>query len=71
MNGELIARIKQRADVPATRTDNSDTLVLPCIPPAAQAALEEAQRRLGFSLPAALADVYLRVGKAALALDMD
>lgn len=62
MNDELIARIKQRADVPTTRIDNSDTDVPPPFPPARATEVKQAEQLLGFSLPFDLADLYIGVG---------
>ncbi|HVX10780.1 MAG TPA: hypothetical protein VHC22_06335 [Pirellulales bacterium] len=62
LDTDLIARIKQRAKARATRIDNSHTQVPPRFPPATAAELVAAGHSLGFTLPTALADVYLGVG---------
>jgi hypothetical protein len=62
MSDDLIARIRQRADDPRTRTDSFDPGFPPRFPPATDASLTDAERRLGFALPPFLAAVYLRVG---------
>lgn len=62
MTNELLARIKQRADNPATRIDNCDTGIPPCFPPATAVDLALAERSLGFSLPLFLGEVYVGVG---------
>ena len=62
MSDELIARIQRRADEPTTRTDNSDIALPPRFPPVMSAELSLAERRLGFGLPAFLAEVYQAVG---------
>jgi hypothetical protein len=62
MAEELIARIQHRADDPRTRTDTAHISVPPRFSPATASALAQSERRLGFSLPPFLGEVYQRVG---------
>jgi hypothetical protein len=62
MPEDLIARIRARADDPRTRTDNADIAPRPWFPAVSASELAGCERRLGFRLPAFLADVYQQVG---------
>jgi SMI1 / KNR4 family (SUKH-1) len=62
MSDDLIPRIRQRADDPHTRTDSFGPGFPPRFPPASEATLADAERRLGFALPSSLAAVYVHVG---------
>jgi cell wall assembly regulator SMI1 len=60
MQSELIALVRQRAATSATRTDMDSRAKL--CPVATDAAIDAAERELGFPLPATLRVLYTQVG---------
>ncbi len=62
MPGNLISRIRARADNPRTRTDNVDIALPPRFGAVSASTLADTEQRLGFRLPSFLAEVYQQVG---------